>query len=112
MLDVSLAACVEFETEMFYSNHPFHVETAKLICNGNATIPRCPMRDACRQEGIDKQEWGIWGGLTERDREQLTGKMPRIATPRVTLPPTPLRLPIRRVSRQLRAAKETLSVPA
>lgn len=39
---------------------------AKLVCAG------CPVRTECLAEALDNQiEWGVWGGMTERERRAL-----------------------------------------
>ncbi|MDN5725353.1 MAG: WhiB family transcriptional regulator [Propionibacteriales bacterium] len=39
---------------------------ASLFCSG------CPVRVDCLAEALDnKIEWGVWGGLTERERRSL-----------------------------------------
>ena len=39
---------------------------ARLICVG------CPVRPECLAEALDNRiEWGVWGGMTERERRQL-----------------------------------------
>jgi hypothetical protein len=38
---------------------------AKSICN------RCPHRRECAEWGIFKEHYGIWGGLTLRERQQI-----------------------------------------
>ena len=38
---------------------------AKSICN------RCPHRIECAEWGIEKERFGIWGGLTERARQLI-----------------------------------------
>ena len=39
---------------------------AKLVCSG------CPVRFECLAEALDNRiEWGVWGGMTERERRLL-----------------------------------------
>ena len=39
---------------------------ARLICGG------CPVQSECLAEALDNRiEWGVWGGLTERERRLL-----------------------------------------
>ena len=40
---------------------------AKQVCAG------CPVRTECLAEALDNQiEWGVWGGMTERERRALS----------------------------------------
>jgi WhiB family redox-sensing transcriptional regulator len=44
---------------------------AKLVCRG------CPVRTECLAEALDNQiEWGVWGGMTERERRALLRRRP------------------------------------
>ncbi len=44
---------------------------AKLMCKG------CPVRTECLAEALDNQiEWGVWGGMTERERRALVRRRP------------------------------------
>ena len=44
---------------------------AKLLCKG------CPVRTECLAEALDNQiEWGVWGGMTERERRALLRRHP------------------------------------
>lgn len=39
---------------------------ARAICLG------CPVRSQCLAEALDNRiEWGVWGGMTERERRSL-----------------------------------------
>jgi len=45
---------------------------AKLVCNGEGAMPACPMREACLEYAMARKErFGIWGGLSERERARL-----------------------------------------
>lgn len=36
---------------------------------------RCPMRDLCRETALtNREEWGVWAGLSERQLRRLVGK--------------------------------------
>src|SRR5258707_14586237 len=42
---------------------------AKLICRG------CPVRTECLADALDNRiEFGVWGGMTERERRALLGR--------------------------------------
>jgi WhiB family redox-sensing transcriptional regulator len=44
---------------------------AKQLCTG------CPVRTECLAEALDNQiEWGVWGGMTERERRALLRRRP------------------------------------
>ena len=44
---------------------------AKQVCSG------CPVRTECLAEALDNQiEWGVWGGMTERERRALLRRRP------------------------------------
>ncbi|GAB3854236.1 transcriptional regulator WblA [Nocardioides maradonensis] len=44
---------------------------AKSVCSG------CEVRAECLAEALDNQiEWGVWGGMTERERRALLRRRP------------------------------------
>jgi WhiB family redox-sensing transcriptional regulator len=48
---------------------------AKLICSG------CPVKTECLAEALDNQiEWGVWGGMTERERRAILRKRPNVTS--------------------------------
>ncbi len=48
---------------------------AKVICQA------CPVRTECLAEALDNgMEWGVWGGLTERERRAILRKRPNVTS--------------------------------
>ena len=58
---------------------------ARLVCQG------CPVRSTCLAEALDNRiEWGVWGGMTERERRRLLRKHTEITSwRRLLLQPQP-----------------------
>jgi WhiB family redox-sensing transcriptional regulator len=47
----------------------------RQLCHG------CPVRAECLAEALDgRMEWGVWGGLTERERRTLLRARPDVTT--------------------------------
>lgn len=60
---------------------------ARVVCNG------CPVRSECLAEALDHRiEWGVWGGMTERERRQLLRQRPDITDWRSVLCGSPSEL--------------------
>jgi WhiB family redox-sensing transcriptional regulator len=48
---------------------------AKQLCGG------CPVRTECLAEALDNEiEWGVWGGMTERERRAILRKRPNVTS--------------------------------
>ncbi|MEP7091424.1 MAG: WhiB family transcriptional regulator [Nocardioidaceae bacterium] len=48
---------------------------AKQMCAG------CAVRTECLGEALDNQiEWGVWGGMTERERRALLRRRPNVSS--------------------------------
>lgn len=70
------AACKDVSTNQFF--HPENErgtaradrdEHAKEICR------RCPVMSPCREHALRSQEpYGVWGGLSERERQELLAR--------------------------------------
>ena len=48
---------------------------AKQLCAG------CPVRTECLAEALDNAiEWGVWGGMTERERRAVLRERPNVTS--------------------------------
>jgi len=62
---MSWAICPETDPTLFDStNNTGAIRKAKRIC------ANCPVRDECLEWAIERDERGIWGGLTEPERRR------------------------------------------
>jgi len=53
---------------------------AKAVCLG------CPVRTECLSDALDNRvEFGVWGGMTERERRALLRRRPDVASWRLLL---------------------------
>lgn len=60
------AICAQTDPEAWFPEAGGSSRTAKKVCEG------CPVRRQCLAYALDNHEsWGVWGGLTERERKQL-----------------------------------------
>ncbi|MDR2620296.1 MAG: WhiB family transcriptional regulator [Propionibacteriaceae bacterium] len=68
-----LAACRGMNDQLFPEARD--QRRAKNICFG------CPVRANCLAEALDNRiEWGVWGGMTERERRQLRRQRPDVSS--------------------------------
>ena len=67
----SQAQCKDDPDRMFVSGAEQH--GAKRQCEG------CPVRMECLAEALDNRlEWGVWGGMTERERRIVLKSRPNV----------------------------------
>jgi WhiB family redox-sensing transcriptional regulator len=60
------ALCAQADPEAWYPEKGGSTKEAKQICRA------CPVRMECLQYALDREDWfGIWGGLSERQRRRL-----------------------------------------
>jgi WhiB family transcriptional regulator, redox-sensing transcriptional regulator len=57
------AFCKGADPEIFFEDG--HEETAKAYCL------RCPIRDLCLEWALNRNEFGIWGAMTESERRAV-----------------------------------------
>jgi len=68
-----LARCAETDPEMFFPEKGESTRPAKRVCAG------CEVRAECLQDALDRGErFGVWGGLSERERRVLAGQPARL----------------------------------
>jgi WhiB family redox-sensing transcriptional regulator len=72
------APCARVDGDLWFPDKGEAADSraAKRICNGDpkrGTEP-CPLRERCLQWATSSgQLWGVWGGLTARERRNLRG---------------------------------------
>lgn len=72
---VRLAACRKLDEpdRLFVQGAAQH--DAKTVCRG------CPVRLECLAEALDARiEWGVWGGMTERERRAVLRRRPAVTS--------------------------------
>lgn len=64
--------CAQADPEAWFPEKGGSTKAAKAICNGDDTRPPCPVRDECLRFALANNErFGIWGGMSERERRAL-----------------------------------------
>jgi WhiB family redox-sensing transcriptional regulator len=70
----SLAACRNGDPDALFVQGA-EQNVAKRICRG------CPVRYECLADALDNRiEFGVWGGMTERERRALLRRHPKVAS--------------------------------
>jgi len=59
------AACKGMDVRLFFPEVGNIPEEARSVCE------RCPVIDACREWGIRHEHFGVWGGLSEKERRRI-----------------------------------------
>jgi WhiB family redox-sensing transcriptional regulator len=74
----SLAACRNGDPDALFVQGA-EQNVAKRICRG------CPVRYECLADALDNRiEFGVWGGMTERERRALLRRHPQVPSWRKT----------------------------
>lgn len=73
------AVCAGTDAEAFFpteGTRDYERAAVKAMCSS------CPVRTACLEYALDNREqWGVWGGLTEHERRPLLKDRPRRLPP-------------------------------
>jgi WhiB family transcriptional regulator, redox-sensing transcriptional regulator len=73
-----LAACRNGDPDALFVQGA-EQNVAKRVCLG------CPVRYQCLADALDNRiEFGVWGGMTERERRALLRRHPRVSSWRKT----------------------------
>ncbi len=71
---VSQAQCLSADPDELFVRGAAQRKAAAVCRN-------CPVMAQCRAEALDNQvEWGIWGGMTERQRRKLRKQYPEVVS--------------------------------
>jgi WhiB family redox-sensing transcriptional regulator len=66
------ALCAQTDPEAFFPEKGGSTRDAKRICNGAPGAVGCEVREQCLRYSLERDErFGIWGGLSERERRKL-----------------------------------------
>lgn len=100
---ISESKCRSEDPEIFFASPDTElgveiVRAAKLVCNGSDEHPPCPVRDACLEYSLEHNEqFGVWGGLDEKERRRLRRSMrQRARAEREAAPRTTKRIVVRK----------------
>lgn len=68
------ALCAQVDNEIFFPPKGGSTKDAKRVCMA------CPARVACLEAAMARDErFGIWGGLSERERRELKKRRRQVA---------------------------------
>jgi WhiB family redox-sensing transcriptional regulator len=59
------AACRGLDPELFYAEGAAAIAHAKSLCS------ICPVQTACLDWAVQREEFGVWGGTTARERSAM-----------------------------------------
>ena len=59
------AACHGSDPELFYAESGMSIMRAKSQC------ARCAIQPRCLEWAVKREEFGVWGGMTARERAEL-----------------------------------------
>ena len=59
------AACKGSDQSIFFADDSESIAAAKAVC------ARCPVREQCLDFSLQGHHYGIWGGLTDKERARV-----------------------------------------
>ncbi|WP_069625361.1 WhiB family transcriptional regulator [Streptomyces niveus] len=59
------ALCAEVDPEIFHPKQGESIGPAREVCMA------CPVRRECADHAIPNEPYGVWGGLSPRERQRL-----------------------------------------
>lgn len=63
--EFAVAACRGLDPELFYA------ESGAAVMRAKATCGACDVRTRCLEWAVKREEFGVWGGTTARERAAL-----------------------------------------
>lgn len=63
------AACKGLDPELFYAESGTAIVRAKSLCH------QCDVRERCLEWALKREEFGVWGGTTARERASIRREM-------------------------------------
>lgn len=83
-------ACLNLDVNQFYPERGGSAKKAKMHCNGNTDARKgtvrlpCPVREQCLRYALENREaYGIWGGVSERQRRGMAARLGVEVRPRL-----------------------------
>ncbi|WP_020497233.1 MULTISPECIES: WhiB family transcriptional regulator [Sciscionella] len=71
----SLASCRDTDPDELFVRGGAEQRKAKMVCMS------CPVRTECLAEALDRRiNFGVWGGMTERERRALLRRRPEVGS--------------------------------
>ena len=69
------ANCMGVDPDLFFPERGASTREAKEVCRG------CVVRTECLADALDNRiEFGVWGGMTERERRALLRRRPDVTS--------------------------------
>lgn len=78
-------ACVRESVDLFYGDGHDGVKTQATNRDAKKVCARCPVEDRCLEWALlTGERWGVWGGLTARERGKMLAARERLRVTRPT----------------------------